>query len=94
MLFLLRLPTLLGHAYEMRLTEADIEEFMALCEADGVKLPPNEARAVATRLVLLYRHLARPTPEELRAGLAKRQERATVRNAEPSGSESPPATPP
>jgi hypothetical protein len=78
----------------MTLTEADIEEFIALCEADGVKLPPYEARAVATRLVLLYRHLARPTPGELQAGLAKRRERATVRDAEPSASQDLPSTPP
>ena len=78
----------------MTLTEADIDEFIAFCEADGVKLQPDEARAVATRLVLLYRHLARPTPGELSAGLAKRQERVTVREAEPSASETLPSTPP
>jgi hypothetical protein len=47
----------------MLLSEADIQEFIEICRKDGVELTPDEARPIATRLVLLYRHLARPFPQ-------------------------------
>jgi len=65
----------------MILTDAHIAEFVALCKADGVLLSNEEARVLATRLVLLYRHLARPTPHELTEGLAKRHRGGKVSDA-------------
>jgi hypothetical protein len=65
----------------MILTDAHIAEFVALCEADGVHLDDEEARVVAMRLFLLYRHLARPTPQELAEGLAKRPTQGKVSGA-------------
>jgi len=68
----------------VKLTDRDIAEFINLCEQDGMKLAPDEARPIAMRLVFLYRHLARPTPHELAAGLAKRAEQDTVEGVPPS----------
>jgi hypothetical protein len=49
------------------LTNEDVAEFQRLAEADGQTLTTEEAERCATRLILLYRHLARPTPQELAA---------------------------
>jgi hypothetical protein len=56
----------------MKLTEADIDEFIALAKKERVELTREDATAAATRLVLLYLRLAMPTPKELaEARLAK-----------------------
>ena len=57
----------------MTLTEADVEEFIALTEEeDGIKLSFEEAREAATRVALLYERLLMPTPREIaEARLAK-----------------------
>jgi hypothetical protein len=64
----------------MMLTEADIEEFIALTrEEDGMTLSREEAREAATRVVLLYERLLLPTPEEVTAArLAKDRARGNV----------------
>lgn len=63
----------------MTLTEADIDEFIALCEENGDRLTREEAREAATRLLLVYERLAMPTPGELRAAvLAKSGQRGSV----------------
>jgi len=62
----------------MRISDQDLREFITLAEIDGVKLTTEEARVAAMRLLLLYQHLAQPTPAEKEALLAKRRERATV----------------
>ncbi len=49
----------------MKLTNEDVAEFQRLAEMGGVKLTEDEARQATMRLILLYRHLARPTPKEL-----------------------------
>lgn len=56
----------------MNLTERDLAEFIALSADVGVALSLDEAREAATRLLLVYQTIARPTPSELRAArLAK-----------------------
>ena len=50
----------------MILTKEDVAEFQRLAKMDGVKLTEEEAQVVTTRLVLLYRHLARPTAIEIK----------------------------
>jgi hypothetical protein len=75
----------------VKLSDLDIAEFIKLCEQDGVKLTLDEARAIAVRLVLLYRHLARPTPTALAAGLAKRHRQSTVEGV-PTSPAAPAAT--
>ena len=59
----------------MKLTDADIDEFVALARKEQTELTREEATAAATRLVLLYLRLAMPTPKEL----------AEVRLAKPGG---------
>jgi hypothetical protein len=50
----------------MTLTDADIEEFIALTEEeDGIKMSYEEAREAATRVALLYERLLMPTPREI-----------------------------
>jgi hypothetical protein len=51
----------------MTLTEADIDEFLALCDENGDRLTREEAREAAARLLLVYERLAMPTPSELQA---------------------------
>jgi hypothetical protein len=55
----------------MILTQEDVAEFQRLAEMDEVKLTEDEVRDTAMRLILLYRHLARPTPNEEVAKLAR-----------------------
>ncbi|MBV9496872.1 MAG: hypothetical protein JOZ54_21705 [Acidobacteria bacterium] len=62
----------------MLLNDEDIQEFIEICGKDGVELTPKEARPIATRLALLFRHLAKPLPRQ-DAGLAKSGSRATVK---------------
>jgi hypothetical protein len=56
----------------MKLTETDIDEFLALASKEGVDLTRKEAAEAATRLLLLYVRLSMPTPAEFaRHRLAK-----------------------
>jgi len=66
----------------MTLTDRDIDEFMALCEEeDGVRPSREVAHEAATRLVLLYRQLVLPTPQERdEHRLAKKPARGIVQN--------------
>jgi hypothetical protein len=50
----------------INLTDDEIAEFQRLAAADGQILTRQEAVETATRVVLLYQRLARPTPSELR----------------------------
>jgi len=65
------------------LTKEDVAEFQRLAEIDGVKLTEEEAHETAMRLVLLYRHLARPTPGEIREAPLRRAEEKVRRWSEP-----------
>lgn len=55
------------HDSRVNITDRDADEFRALSAGLGVELSPDEAREAATRLLLVYQTLARPTPSELRA---------------------------
>ena len=58
----------------MKLTDADIEEFMNLCEEeDGVRPSRELASEAATRLALLYERLLLPTPREVASTDLKNQ---------------------
>jgi len=47
----------------MRLSDESLRKFMRLyAEFYGEELTVNDARAMASRLLLLYEHLARPFP--------------------------------
>lgn len=49
----------------MRLSDESLQRFMRLYqEFYGEELTVNEARAMASRVVFLYEHLAKPLPEE------------------------------
>jgi hypothetical protein len=61
-------------SYDLRvnITDRDVDEFRALSAGLGVELSHDNAREAATRLLLVYQTIARPTPSELRAArLAK-----------------------
>ena len=56
----------------MTLSEADIDEFIAISErTHNIRLTREEAREAATRVGLLYERLMMPTPKEIAARLAK-----------------------
>ncbi len=75
----------------MTLTEADIDEFMALCEENGDRLTREEAREAASRLLLVYERLAMRTPSELQAArLAKSSLRGSLSD-EPAKNEPTPS---
>jgi hypothetical protein len=46
------------------LTDVEVADFQRLAQEEGQTLTMEEARLVATRLLFLYRHLAKPTPAE------------------------------
>jgi hypothetical protein len=46
------------------LTDVEVADFRRLAQADGQTLTMEEARTTAIRLLLLYQHLAKPTPLE------------------------------
>jgi hypothetical protein len=56
-----------------QLTNEDVAEFQRLGAMDGVTLTEDEARDTAMRLILLYRHLARPTPAEIASAKQSRR---------------------
>lgn len=51
----------------MTLTEAELDEFIALFEVDGWQVSREVAREGVTRLLTLYEHLMRPTAAEMKA---------------------------
>jgi hypothetical protein len=55
-----------------KLTAEDIAEFQRIAEQEGKTLTMDEAGVMATRLLFLYDHLAKPTPGEI-ASIARRE---------------------
>lgn len=51
----------------MKLTEAELDEFIAIFEADGWKVSREEAHEGVLRMLSLYEHLLRPTAAEMEA---------------------------
>ena len=51
----------------MTLTEQELDEFIALFEADGWHVSREEAREGVKRMLTLYEHLMRPTSAEMDA---------------------------
>ena len=54
------------------LTDVEVADFQRLAQADGQTLTMEEARTTAIRLLLLYQHLAKPTPLE-KAAIERRR---------------------
>jgi len=54
------------------LTDVEVADFQRLAQEDGQTLTMDEARVLATRLLVFYQHLARPTPTE-KAAIERRR---------------------
>jgi hypothetical protein len=51
----------------MTLTDAELDEFIAIFEADGCQVTREEAREGVLRMLTLYEQLMRPTVAEMEA---------------------------